>query len=59
LTKIAKACDTNLPELKQYDGIIQVIDVPQAAGGATVKVVADLHTRHALCFLERVSSNIK
>jgi hypothetical protein len=59
LTIITKACDTNLPELKQYDGIIQVIDVPLAAGGATVQVVTDLHTRHALCFLERGSSNIK
>jgi len=42
-----------LPELKQYEDIIRVIDVPQAAGGASAKVVADLRTRHAICFLEK------
>lgn len=48
-----------LPDLKKYTDLIQVIDVPQAAGGATAKVVADLRTRHAICFLERGRSSDK
>ena len=42
-----------LPELKEYEDVIQVIDVPQATEGATAKVVVDLQTRHAICFLEK------
>jgi pyruvate,water dikinase len=41
-----------LPELKEYEDIIRVIDVPQTTGGATAKVVADLQTREAICFLD-------
>jgi hypothetical protein len=41
-----------LPELKEYEDVIHVIDVPRATGGATAKVVADLQTRDAICFLD-------
>jgi hypothetical protein len=48
-----------LPELTDYADIVHVIDVPATAGGATAKVVVDLHTRHAICFLERSSASHK
>jgi pyruvate, water dikinase len=48
-----------LPELKEYEDIIHVIDVPQTTGGATAKVIADLQTRYAVCFLERSSLSHK
>jgi pyruvate,water dikinase len=41
------------PDLLDYADIVQVIDLPAATGGATAKVVVDLHTRHAVCFLEK------
>jgi len=48
-----------LPDLKDYADIIRVIDVPASAGGATAKVIVDLHTRYAICFLERGSTSHK
>ena len=41
-----------VPELKEYEDVIHVIDVPRATGGAMAKVVADLQTRDAICFLD-------
>ncbi len=48
-----------LPDLSDYADIVHVIDVPAATSGATAKVVVDLHTRHAICFLERSSESQK
>ncbi len=42
-----------LPELKEYKDIIHIINVPQTTGGAMAKVVADLQTRNAVCFVEK------
>ncbi len=41
-----------LPRFKDYEDIIRVINVPQVTGGAMAKVVADLQTREAICFLD-------
>jgi len=38
---------------------VHVIDVPLATDGASAKVVADLQTRHAICFLERSRASNK
>jgi hypothetical protein len=48
-----------LPELIDFEEIVHVIDVPQATDGATAKVVADLQTRNAICFLERSRASNK
>ncbi|MBN1160691.1 MAG: PEP/pyruvate-binding domain-containing protein [Dehalococcoidales bacterium] len=42
-----------LPEFKDYEDIILVIDLPMATDGASAKVIADPKTRHAVCFLEK------
>ncbi len=47
-----------LPEMKEYGDVVRVIDVPQTTGGAAAKVVADLHTREAICFIENSEKNI-
>ncbi|MHB8105106.1 MAG: PEP/pyruvate-binding domain-containing protein, partial [Dehalococcoidales bacterium] len=48
-----------LPDFKDYADIVQVIDVPRHYDGAMAKVIADLETRHAICFLERSSTTHK
>jgi pyruvate,water dikinase len=42
-----------LPELSSFEEVIHVIDVPEATGGASAKVIADPQTRNAVCFLDR------
>jgi pyruvate,water dikinase len=42
-----------LPELRDFEGIVHVIDVPLATGGASAKVIADPQTRNAVCFLDK------
>jgi hypothetical protein len=48
-----------LPELKEFEEIMHVIDVPLTTDGASAKVIADLQTRNAICFLERSSASNK
>ncbi|MGC9326626.1 MAG: PEP/pyruvate-binding domain-containing protein [Candidatus Hinthialibacter sp.] len=40
-----------LPNFEEYKDIIKVIDVPAAAGGKSLQVVANLQTQNALCYL--------
>ena len=47
-----------VPEMKEYADIIRVIDVLQTTGGAAAKVVADLHTRGAVCFIDNARKKI-
>jgi len=42
-----------LPELSNFEEVVQVIDVKAAANGATAKVIADPQTRRAVCFLDK------
>jgi len=42
-----------LPELSNFEEVVQVIDVKAAASGATAKVIADPQTRSAVCFLDK------
>ncbi len=42
-----------LPELSNFEEVVHVIDVPVATGGASAKVIADLQTRSAVCFLDK------
>jgi len=42
-----------LPELGNFEDVVQVIDVKAAASGATAKVIADPKTRRAVCFLDK------
>ena len=42
-----------LPELSDFEDIVHVIDVPLVTGGASVKVIADPQTRHAVCLLDK------
>ncbi|MDD4874437.1 MAG: PEP/pyruvate-binding domain-containing protein, partial [Dehalococcoidales bacterium] len=42
-----------LPELGQFENIVNVIDVPLATNGALVKVIADPHNRNAICIFDR------
>jgi len=42
-----------LPELSNFEEVVQVIDVKAAANGATAKVIADPQTRSAVCFLDK------
>jgi pyruvate,water dikinase len=41
-----------LPELRNFENTVHVIDVPMATDGASAKVVADPETRNAVCFLD-------
>ena len=41
-----------LPELRNLENIVHVIDVPMATGGALAKVIADPETSNAVCFLD-------
>jgi hypothetical protein len=41
-----------LPDAGEFADIVHVMDVPSAAGGAYVRVVADAQSRRAVCFLE-------
>ena len=41
-----------LPELSRFEEVVHVIDVKAAADDATAKVIADLQTRSAVCFLD-------
>ncbi|MBN1269054.1 MAG: PEP/pyruvate-binding domain-containing protein, partial [Kiritimatiellae bacterium] len=41
-----------LPDAGKYEGVVKVIEVPAAAGGAHARVIADPETRRAVCFLE-------
>jgi pyruvate,water dikinase len=45
-----------IPEVSDFEDIVHVIKVPLATEGALAKVVADLQTRNAVCFLERISN---
>jgi len=47
------------PDLKKYENLVHLIDVPLATGNETAKVVADLQTRHAVCFLEKSRTTAK
>lgn len=40
-----------VPDATGLDGVVRVIDVPAAAGGRYASVVADPHSRRALCLL--------
>ncbi len=42
-----------LPELSNFEEVVHVIDVPVATGDASAKVIADLQTRSAVCFLDK------
>jgi len=42
-----------LPELRDFEDIVHVIDVPLATDGTSAKVIADPQTRNAVCFLDR------
>jgi pyruvate, water dikinase len=42
-----------LSELRDFEDIVRVIDVPAATGGASAKVIADPQTHNAVCFLDR------
>jgi len=42
-----------LPELSNFEEVVQVIDVKVAASGAMAKVIADPQTRSAVCFLDK------
>lgn len=41
-----------LPELADFENIVQVIYVPDATGGSIARVIADPQTRKAVCFLD-------
>jgi pyruvate,water dikinase len=41
-----------LPEYGNFEDIVQVIDIPAVARGAYARVIAELQTRSAVCFLE-------
>jgi len=41
-----------LPDFKEFEKIIKVIDVPAEHKGAYVHVVADAHSRKAVCYLK-------
>ena len=41
-----------LPESGQFQGVVKVIDVKQAAGGAYAGLAADPQAHSAICFLE-------
>ena len=41
-----------LPDAGKFEGIVKMIDVPAAAGGAHARVIADPESRRAVCFLE-------
>lgn len=41
-----------LPEAREFEGLVQVIDVCAATGGRYARVVADPHHQRAICFLE-------
>mgnify|MGYP003586127531 CR=1 FL=1 len=41
-----------LPDAGKLEGVVKVIDVPAAAGGAHARVIADPDSRRAACFLE-------
>ncbi|MFU8856226.1 MAG: PEP/pyruvate-binding domain-containing protein [Deferrisomatales bacterium] len=40
------------PSAEEFAGVVKLIDVPEASGGASARVVADPETRRAVCFLE-------
>ncbi len=40
------------PELADFEDIVLVIDVSLTSNGATAAVIADSHTRNAICFLD-------
>jgi hypothetical protein len=40
-----------LPHAREYEGVLHLIDVPRATGGAFAQVVADPQQRLAVCFL--------
>jgi hypothetical protein len=42
-----------LPQAAEYAGIVHLIDVPAATGGALATVIADAQRRQAVCFLRR------
>ena len=42
-----------LPELVNFEEVVQVIDVKAAANGATAKVIADPQTHSAVCLLDK------
>ncbi|MBM4463509.1 MAG: phosphoenolpyruvate synthase [Chloroflexi bacterium] len=42
-----------LPEMSDFENILHVIDVPLATDGAWAKVIADPHSRNAVCFLDK------
>ena len=44
-----------LPHAGDYQSVLRLIDVPKAAGGAFVQVVADPQRHQAVCFLETPS----
>jgi len=52
-TKTPNVLKEMFPDLKKYQDIVHLINVPLATGNETAKVVADLDTRHAVCFLEK------
>jgi pyruvate,water dikinase len=41
-----------LPEYREFQNVIKVIDIPAAYNGAYVNVVADAQTRKAICYLK-------
>jgi hypothetical protein len=41
-----------LPELRDFEDTVRVIDVSMATGGALARVIANPETRNAICFLD-------
>jgi len=48
-----------LPELSSFEDVVHVIDVLAATSGASAKVIADLETRSAVCFLDKIKEKGK
>ena len=45
-----------LPHAGEYESVLRLFDVPKATGGAFAQVVADPQRRHAVCFLDKVTT---
>lgn len=50
--KSPNVLSTLLPDLAGFQDVVRIIDVPAVANGAQAQVIADPHTRSAVCFLE-------
>jgi hypothetical protein len=42
-----------LPDAREFESVLRLIDVPKATGGAFARLIADSQRRQAVCFLDK------